>query len=116
MHKFNLDIQGTYSFPVTYFGNKYPKKELKGNDNFKLFGALALIGYNNQDLLEEYGWTIDALISGASICDDALYLNDFEGFSISDRLTIKSLYLNDYDNVMAYVYDNKFDRFLEFVV
>lgn len=115
MHKFSLDIQGTYSFPITYFGNKYPKKELKGNDNFKLFGALTLIGYNNQDLLEEYGWSIDDLISGASICDDNLCLNDFEGFNISDRLTIKSLYLNQYDNVMVSVYDNKFDRFLHFV-
>ena len=60
--------------------------------------------------------TIDTLISSASICDDSLYLNDFEGYSINERLTIKSLYLNQYDNVMAYVYDHKNDRFLEFVV
>ena len=115
MIKFDLELQGQNSFPITYFGKEYGKKELKGNDYLMLFGALAIICENNEDLLEAYGLTMQDIIKDAAICSDVLCLNGFEGYEISDRLNLRGFYLNKYNCIMAEVYDNKFDRILEFV-
>ena len=116
MHTLDLELQGTCSFPMTYFGNEYEKKELKGNDYMMLYGALSIICLNNADLLTEYGYTMQDIINDASICSDELCLNSFEGYQISDRLNIKSLFINSYGCVIASVYDNKKDDMLQFVV
>ena len=116
MLKLDLELQGVNSFPMTYFGNKYPKKELKGNDYLMLFGALAIICDNNEDLLSEYGLDTQSIIKDASICSDELCLNNVEGYSISDRLTLNSLYLNEYNCVIASVLDRKKDKYLEFLM
>ena len=115
MQKLDLELQGQCSFPITYFGKEYGKQELKGNDYLMLFGALAIICDNNEDLLNEYGLDMQNIIKDSAICSDELCLNNFEGYEISERLNLKSLYLNEHGCVMASVYDNKKDRFLEFV-
>lgn len=115
MLSLDLELQGICSFPMTYFGKEYGKQELKGNDYMTLYGALSIICLHNEDLINEYGLDMKTIIDESSICSDELCLNSFEGFDISDRLNLKSLYLNQYGNVMASVYDRKKDRFLEFV-
>lgn len=116
MLKLDLELQGVNSFPMTYFGNKYPKKELKGNDYLMLYGALAIICENNEDILNECGLSMQTIIKDASICSDELCLNNFEGYDISDRLNLNSLYLNEYNCVIASVLDRKKDKYLEFVM
>lgn len=116
MHKFNLELQGVYSFPLTYFGNEYTKKELKGEDYLKLYGALSIMCLHNLELLEEYGMAMQNIIDDAAIQSDELYLNNFEGYDVTERLNLKSLYLNENDCVIASVYDKKLDRFIDFVM
>lgn len=116
MLKLDLELQGVNSFPMTYFGNKYPKKELKGNDYLMLFGALAIICDNNEDILSECGFDMQTIIKDAAICSDELCLNNFNGYDISNRLNLKSLYLNEYNCVIASVLDRKKDKYLEFVM
>ena len=115
MLKFELDLKGHYNFNLTYFGKDYQKKELKGEDFLKLFGALACFCEENQEIISEYGYTMQDIISGAAIQDSELYLNGFEGYWISDRLNLKTLYIDTNDCVRYSVYDNKFDRFIDFV-
>ena len=116
MLSFDLDVQGIHSCNLSYFGKEYEKKELQGYDYLILFGALSLMCDNNEDLLEMYGLTMQQVIADASMCDNELYLNGFEGYELSDRLNLKTLYLNKYGCVVASVYDNKFDRYLDFVM
>lgn len=115
MLKFELDLKGHYNFNLTYFGNEYQKKELKGEDFLKLYGALACFCEENQDILDEYGLTMSDIISGAAIQDSELYLNGFEGFDISDRLNLRTLYIDNHDCIRYSIYDRKFDRFIDFV-
>ena len=116
MTKFELELCGLGCItPLAYFGKEYTKKELKSNDYLKLFGALACICDNNTELLQEYGFNMSDIISDAAISDNELYLNGFKGYQISDRLNIKSLYLNQYDCIIVSVYDSKFDRFIDFI-
>lgn len=116
MLKFELEFYGiSCTTPLAYFGKEYTKKELKENDYLKLFGALACICNNNTEILQEYGFNMSDIIADAAISDNELCLNGFEGFQISDRLNIKSLYLNQYDCIIVSVYDSKFDRFIDFI-
>ena len=115
MIKLDLELQGQTSFPITYFGKEYGKKELKGNDYLMLYGALAIICEHNEDLLNGYGFTMQDIIKDSAICSDVLCLNNFEGYELSERLNLNGLYLNKYNCVMAEVYDKKLDRILEFV-
>lgn len=112
-----LNIQGIYSNlqPIKP-SFEVEKKELKSNDYLKLFGALSFIANNNA---EEFGMDeaqqIGEAFQHAFICSDELQLNDGEGYELNERLTLKTLYLNQYDVVMMSVYDNKKDRFISFV-
>ena len=115
MKKIELDMYGVNYFNLAYFGNEYEKKELKGNDYLTLYGALACICDNNKELFGEYGLNIADIIADAAIQSDELCLGGFEGYQISDRLTIMSIYLNKYDCPIVSVYDNKFDRYIDFV-
>ena len=116
MIKFDLDLQGIYSCNVSYFGKEQVKKELQGNDYLMLYGALAIMCTNNAELLEMYNLTTEQVLNDASICDNALHLNGFEGYQLSDRLNLHSLILNKYNCVCVRVYDNKFDRLIDFVM
>lgn len=92
------------------------KKELKCNDYLKLFGALAIIWDNNKEIFESYyGIKNHNPIEKAAICSDELCLWDFGGYKLSERYTLKSLYLNQYDSIMMSIYDNKKDRYIDFV-
>lgn len=116
IHKIDLNLKASNTFNITCFFKKHEKKELSSNDYLKLFGQLSLLCLYNIDELELYGLTMHEVINDSAISDNELYLNGFEGYDISDRLNIKSLYLNKHDCVIVSVYDNKFDRFLDFVL
>lgn len=116
-HYKKLQINGLYNgmqpIEPTY---EVIKKELSGNDYLKLYGALTIIAQHNIDELEMYyNQTLNDVIASASIQDNELYLMDFEGYEISERYTIRTLFLSVNDNVIMSVYDSKYDRYLNFV-
>lgn len=112
-----LNIEGIYSSLQPVKANFEPiKKELKGNDHLKLYGALAILWEHNKGNFEDYYCLKNHNpIGSAAICSDELCLWDFEGYELNERYTLKSLYLNQYDCVMMSVYDKKKDRFINFV-
>lgn len=116
-HFKKLQINGLY-YGIQPIEPSYKviKKELFSNDYLKLYGALAIIAQHNADELEMYcNQNLNDVIDSAVIQDDELYLMDFEGYEINERYTIRTLFLTTNDNVMMSVYDNKYDRYLNFV-
>lgn len=110
MHKIELNIKGLFAYKLTSFDPKreYEQKELSGSDWLTLYGAAAMLARANY-------LTADFVLGAASICDNKLYLNDFEGYILSDRLRLQALYLTPSNRVVAMVYDNKKDRFIDFI-
>ena len=112
-----LNIEGLYNTLQPIKANFEPiKKELKGNDYLKLYGALAILWEHNKENFKSYYCIKNHNpIESASICSDELYLWDFEGYELNERYILKSLYLNQYDCIMISVYDNKKERYIDFV-
>lgn len=116
-HFKKLQINGLYNgmqpIQPTY---EVIKKELSGNDYLKLYGALTIIAQHNTDELEMYyNQNLNDVIDSAAIQDNELYLFNFEGYEINERYTIRTLFLTTDDNVIMSVYDNKYDRCLNFL-
>lgn len=116
-HFRKLDINGLYGDLQPIMPSyEVVKKELSGNDYLKLYGALTLLAQNNMEYLHDYYCqSLNDIIESASIQDDELYLFNFEGYELNERYILRSLYLTDNDNVIMSVYDNKKDRFLDFI-
>ena len=116
-HFRKLDINGLYGDLQPIMSSyEVVKKELSGNDYLKLYGALTLLAQNNMEYLHDYYCqSLNDIIESASIQDDELYLFNFEGYELNERYILRSLYLTDNDNVIMSVYDNKKDRFLDFI-
>lgn len=116
-HFIKLDIEGLYNTLQPIKPNyEVIKKELKGNDYLMLFGALSIIAQNNAENLKDYYMqSVGDALEHASICDSELCLNDFEGYEITERYILKTLFLTDNNNIMMSVYDRKKDSFIDFV-
>lgn len=116
-HYKKLQINGLYNGMQPIEPNyEVIKKELSGNDYLKLYGALTIIAQHNADELElYYGQNLNDVIDSAAIQDNELYLMDFEGYEITERYTIRTLFLTTDDNVIMSIYDNKYDRYLNFI-
>lgn len=110
MHKIELNINGLYGYKLTCFkpSKQFEKRVLTGNDWLTLRGALAELASANE---------LDAVaaLNAAAIQDDELYLNDFEGYQLSERLNLRTLYLTSSNQVIASVYDKKKDRHIDFI-
>lgn len=92
-----------------YYTNKYDKQEtISWHDTSALFGMLYRLVTTNQDILNG---NLFEILDNASICDNNLYLNNFEGYYITDRIKIVSIYLNQFDCCMALCLDIKKDKF-----
>lgn len=116
-HFKKLQINGLYNgmqpIEPTY---EVIKKELSGNDYLKLYGALTLLAQNNIEYLHDYYCqSLNDIIKSASIQDDELYLFNFEGYELNERYTLRTLFLTVNDNMIMSVYDNKYDRYLNFI-
>ena len=85
MQNFTLNIQGLYNDLQPIFFGKQKKKELQGWDYLKLYGALMIILENNEQDLEEYGKEPYEIYKKASIQDNELYLENFEGFELDEN-------------------------------
>lgn len=95
---------------------KVVKKQLSNNDYLKLFGALSMIARNNKELLSDYYCqSLNDVIETACIQDSELYLFSFEGYELNERYTIRTLYLDVSDRIIMSVYDNKKDRYIDFL-
>lgn len=116
-HFKKLQINGLYNgIQPTEPPYEVIQKELSGNDYLKLYGALTIIAQHNaEELKMYYNQNLNDVISSASIHGNELYLMDFEGYEINERYTIRTLFLTVNDNVIMSVYDNKYDRYLDFV-
>ena len=117
LHFIKLGINGLYNDLKPIKPNyKVVKKELVSNDYLKLYGALTILAQNNIEYLRDYYCqSLNDIIDSASIQDNELYLFNFEGYELNERYTLKSLYLADNDNVIMSVYDDKKDRFIDFI-
>ena len=116
-HFIKLDINGLYGDLKPIKPNyEIVKKELASNDYLKLYGALTILVQNNMDILRDYYYlSLNDVIDSASIQDNELYLLNFVGYELNERYTLRSLYLADNDNIIMSVYDNKKNRYLDFI-
>ena len=80
-----------------------------------LYGALALMARNNKELLNEIDTDIDDVITNARMSNSQLYFNDWEGYYLTNRYVLNSLFLSD-SGIILSVFDNKKDRYLNFKV
>lgn len=82
--------------------NKYTNNEtLTAHDMRALKGAFYELVYSVQ---EEMGWSNEEAyneLTKAAFCDNVLYLGSFEGYPISEKITLRGLYLNKNNSVMA---------------
>lgn len=53
----------------------------------------------------------DEIEDHASVCGDALYLNDFEGYRLGESLTLHYLYMNTDDRMCAALHDEEADDY-----
>ena len=91
--------------------NHFIKLDING-----LYGALTILAQNNMEYLRDYYYlSLNDVIDSASIQDNELYLLNFVGYELNERYTLRSLYLADNDNIIMSVYDNKKDRYLDFI-
>lgn len=110
MLKIELDVKGLYSYNLTCFNPKkrFNKKWLSGSDWLTLYGALAKLAYENE-------LDVTQAMCEASFSDDELYLNSFNGYQLSERLNLRTLYLSDDNKIIASIYDKKKDRYIDFI-
>ena len=116
-HFIKLDINGLYNDLKPIKPNyEVVKKELVSNDYLKLYGALTILAQNNIEYLRDYYCqSLNDVIEAAAIQDSELYLFNFEGYELNERYTLRTLYLADNDNIIMSVYDNKKERFIDFI-
>lgn len=111
-----IELNSTsYNFPwkvcllKKYYMNKYAKQEtISWHDTSALFGMLYRLVTTNKEILNS---NLFEILDNASICDNNLYLNNFEGYYITDRIKIISIYLNQFDCCTALCLDIKKDKF-----
>lgn len=77
------------------------REDLRPMDNGREW---MILRYVAMELLSSAGeYTRDEIEEAAAICDNALNLNDFEGYGIADGYTLDALYFNSYNRICARV-------------
>lgn len=58
--------------------------------------------------------TRDTIAKECSVCDEALYLGDFEGYKLNDTTIIRSLFINEDNRIIAEVLtdDEEYEHYL----
>ena len=92
--------------------DKIIRKVLKGCD----FYALRYYAMHINLLSNEYNETFEEIDYKASIQDDALYLNDFEGYPIDERYTLSYLFLSEYNHCCACIEDTVNDKMYNYLL
>lgn len=87
---------------------------LNSHDCSALLGNLYLIAKHNKDFYDET-INLEQVLDDASFCDRKLYLNNFEGYRLDDRLTLHFLFLNKYNQTIGGVVDNLRNKYLYFI-
>ena len=91
---------------------KEERQELK-KDPYIMQLRYAAMEFLSSDFLvwEDCQLSRDEIEDCASVCDDSLYLNNFEGYRLDESLTLKYLYMNADNRMCAAVYDELEDDF-----
>ena len=93
----------------------YKKKKLTDNDVWTLrYVAMRFISKNFGYFFSDNSWK--EIDDRNAVCDDELYLNDFEGFEVDDRYTVRTLFLTEDGAVLTDIYDRKLDKFKAYLV
>ena len=64
-----------------------------------------IIRYVAMELLSGGDYTRDEIEEGAAVCDDRLYLNDFNGYYLDDANRLDCLYFNVNNRICATVHN-----------
>lgn len=85
--------------------DKEALKPITDNDVMRLRYAAMVLLAGNDDPTDNLIATMEEVEEEAAICDDRLYLGNFEGYMLADGYRLDNLYLNIYDRICANVYD-----------
>jgi hypothetical protein len=100
----------------------FTKKELTDKDCYYLRYCLMRFIENNQSNIHEFVDTENhkelyfIVDSEASICDNSLYIGNFEGYQISDNLLIKDLELSIESRVILNILDSEKDSYTSYLI
>lgn len=109
-------IWGSYEF-----WNNSPR-QIESEDLRKLSSLdIMSLRYAAMELLADDGeddmiGTMNEVENAAAICDDRLYVGDFEGYYLDDDHTLQYLYMNTDNRVCAATYSEQEDDFQYWLV
>ena len=122
LHNFK-NITGVFNCPQI---ETFNKKELIKNDYMVLrYASMEFIQTNQSNILEFINpkQLYNEVESHASICDNSLYLNDFEGYLIDsegdnfeDGIILKSIELDINNRIVACVYHEAIDDYKYYLI
>ena len=98
----------------------FEKKELTDKDCYYLRYCLMRFIKNNQDNIYEHSCDSNTLYYNidkeSSICDNSLYIGNFEGYQIDDNIYLHDLELDISDRVILNVLDKELDQFTSYLI
>ena len=112
-------LNGSYNCPLVV---SYEKKELQGNDYYILrYMAMRFIRENQSNIyefmdIENSKELFDNVDEQSSICNNSLYLGDFEGYQITDDLYLHNLELDVNNRIILNVLDKAQDKFYSYLI
>ena len=85
-------------------------RELDDHDVMILrYVAIELLAGNEDDEVNED--SMEGIENTSSICDNRLYVGDFEGIWMDDNITLQYFYMHKNNRICAATYDNEKDDF-----
>lgn len=85
-------------------------RELKDHDVMILrYAAMMLLAGNEDNEVNED--SMEGIEESSAICDDRLYVGDFEGIWMDDNITLQYFYMHKNNRICAATYDSEKDDF-----
>lgn len=112
-------LNGSYNCPLVV---SYEKKDLQGNDFYTLrYMTMRFIRENQSNIyefmdIENSKELFNNVDEQSSICDNSLYLGDFEGYQIDNDLYLHDLELDVNNRIILTVLDNAQDKFYSYLI
>ena len=118
--KLNGFVSVNSSFSVFRL-ESFDKAELSDKDCYYLRYCLMRFILNNQDLIFEYrdidpNTVFNSVDEESSICDNALCIGNFEGYSISETDLIKSVEMTTEGRVILNIYSTETDKYTDYLI
>lgn len=93
------------------------RQELKKNSHIMQLRYAAMELCSSEFLVwEDCKLCRDEIEDHASVCNDGLYLNDFEGYRLTENITLHYLYMNTDNRMCAALYDEETDDYTYWLI